>query len=68
MPMPMAAQIERRWLQRYLDRQLDADQSAWFEAYLFGRPPLLRLAEIDTLMRDAAARYGAWRAVPGRPP
>lgn len=51
----MAAWLESAWLARYLDRQLDAGETAWFEAYLLDKPDLLAAVEIDNAMRDAIA-------------
>ena len=51
----MAAWLESAWLARYLDRRLDADETAWFEAYLLDKPDLLAAVEADNTMRDAIA-------------
>jgi len=51
----MAAWLQSAWLARYLDRQLDAGEAAWFEAYLLDKPDLLAVVEIDNAMRDAMA-------------
>lgn len=51
----MAAWLESAWLARYLDRQLDAGETAWFEAYLLDKPDLLAAVEIDNAMRDTIA-------------
>jgi len=50
--------LETAWLQRYLERQLDADETAWFEAYLVDKPALLDRLERDTDLRDALAHAG----------
>jgi len=47
--------LEQAWLTRYLDRQLSADESAWFEAYALDAPHLLTAIEDDTRLRDAVA-------------
>jgi hypothetical protein len=49
----MAAWLESAWIARYLDRQLDADEVAWFEAYMLDKPNLLDALEADTRLRDA---------------
>jgi hypothetical protein len=51
----LAPWLETAWLQRYLERQLDADETAWFEAYLIDKPLLLDRVERDTDLRDALA-------------
>lgn len=51
----MKAWQEEAWLVRYLDRQLPADEAAWFEAYALDKPALLDLIEADTYLRDALA-------------
>jgi hypothetical protein len=56
-PPRMAAWLESAWLARYLERQLDAEESAWFEAYLFDKPELLHMLEADNALRDALARH-----------
>ena len=37
----MAAELERRWLDRYLNRELSSDDRDWFESYLLDKPDLL---------------------------
>ena len=60
---PMAPWLEQAWLMRYLDRQLGADEQAWFEGYLLDKPELLDQVEADTALRDAvAAQQGAQHA------
>lgn len=54
----MAAWLESAWLARYLDRQLDGEELAWFEAYLLDKPELLDVVEADTTLRDALALAG----------
>jgi len=49
----MAAWLESAWIARYLDRQLDADEVAWFEAYMLDKPELLDAVETDNRLRDA---------------
>ena len=46
--------LEQAWLDRYLERGLDEDESAWFEAYVLDKPKLLAQIEADTDLRDAA--------------
>jgi hypothetical protein len=59
----MAPWLEQAWLMRYLDRQLGADEQAWFEGYLLDKPELLDQVEADTALRDAvAAQQGAQHA------
>lgn len=43
--------LEQAWLQRYLDRALDAHEAAWFEAYLLDKPHLLDAIEADNALR-----------------
>lgn len=54
-PTRMAAWLESAWLARYLDRQLEGEELAWFEGYLLDKPELVEMMEADTLMRDAVA-------------
>jgi hypothetical protein len=49
----MSAWLERAWLQRYLARELDDDETAWFEAYVLDKPELLQTIESDCDLRDA---------------
>lgn len=43
--------LEQAWLQRYLDRELKADEQAWFEAYLLDKPHLLDAVDADNALR-----------------
>lgn len=54
-PNRMAAWLESAWLARYLDRQLDGDENAWFEAYLLDKPELLDTVEADNALRETLA-------------
>lgn len=56
---PMTAWLEQAWLQRYLDRALDAGEQAWFETYLLAHPHLVEAVEADTALRDALALAGS---------
>ena len=51
----MSAWLERAWLQNYLERGLDDEESAWFEAYVLDKPELLQVIETDTDLRDGLA-------------
>lgn len=51
----MAGWLESAWLARYLDRQLEGEELAWFEAYLLDKPELLAMVEADNGVRDAVA-------------
>lgn len=51
-PTRMAAWLESAWLARYLERQLDGEELAWFEAYLLDKPELLGMVEADNALRD----------------
>lgn len=55
----MTAWLEQAWLQRYLDRALDAEEQAWFETYLLAHPHLLEAVEADTALRDALVLAGS---------
>lgn len=55
MPTPMSAWLQQAWLARYLDRQLDGDETAWFEAYVLDKPELLAMIDADNRLRDALA-------------
>lgn len=52
-PTRMAAWLESAWLARYLDRQLDGEELAWFEGYLLDKPELLEAVEADNELRSA---------------
>lgn len=54
-PTRMAAWLESAWLARYLDRQLEGEELAWFEAYLLDKPELVETVEVDDAMRDSFA-------------
>lgn len=54
----MAAWLESAWLARYLDRQLDGEELAWFEAYLLDKPELVEAVEADEGLRHALALQG----------
>lgn len=59
----MPAWLEGAWLARYLDRQLDDGETAWFEAYLLDKPELVEMLEKDTALRDGLDSIGAdWRS------
>jgi len=51
----LASWLETAWLQRYLERRLDAEETAWFEAYVVDKPALLERLERDTDLRDGLA-------------
>lgn len=53
-----SAWLERAWLARYLDRSLDDDETARFEAYVLDKPDLLREIEADNDLRDSLAAAG----------
>lgn len=64
-PTRMAAWLESAWLARYLERQLDGDELAWFEAYLLDKPELLAMIEADNGLHDALmAQPATWRSSP----
>ncbi|MCB1601941.1 MAG: hypothetical protein R3F18_06265 [Lysobacterales bacterium] len=49
----MPAWLERAWMDRYLDRELDDDERNWFEAYMLDRPQLIEELEADEAVRAA---------------
>ncbi|HEY6942198.1 hypothetical protein [Dokdonella sp.] len=49
----MAAWLESAWLARYLDRQLEGEELAWFEAYLLDKPELVEAVEVDAGLRNS---------------
>lgn len=65
-PTHMSAWLQQAWLARYLDRQLDGDETAWFEAYVLDKPELLAMIDADNRLRDALA--GEPRAARGSAP
>lgn len=68
-PGRLAAWLEAAWLERYLDRQLDAEDEAWFEAYVMDKPELLQKIDADSDLRDGLADAGggmaAWSTTGG---
>jgi hypothetical protein len=58
-PMPgthdMPHWLEDAWMDRYLERRLADDESAWFEAYVLSRPRLVARLEADNDLRDGLA-------------
>lgn len=67
---PLRPWLEQAWLQRYLDRELSADEQAWFETYLLSRPQLLDALEVDNALRAVlvAQASGPIRAEASPPP
>ena len=51
----MSGWLEQAWLARYLDRQLQSNEVAWFEAYVLDKPELLAMIDADTHLRDAVS-------------
>ena len=49
----MPAWLERAWMDRYLDRELDDGERDWFEAYMLDRPQLIEELEADEAVRAA---------------
>jgi hypothetical protein len=64
----MSPWLEQAWLQRYLARELAADETEWFEVYLLDKPHLVQAIEADTDLRvalnDAAGIFGEEAALP----
>jgi len=54
-PTRMAAWLESAWLARYLDRQLEGEELAWFEGYLLDKPELVEAVEAENLLKGALA-------------
>jgi hypothetical protein len=48
----MAAELELRWLNRYLNRELIGTDRDWFESYLLEKPDLLVFVEADLALGD----------------
>jgi hypothetical protein len=48
----LAPWLERAWLERYLERELEPSEVEWFEAYALERPGLVAQIEIDNDLRD----------------
>lgn len=55
----MAAELERRWLDRYLNRELSEIDRDWFESYLLDKPDLLVYLEADTALGDGLRALAA---------
>jgi hypothetical protein len=53
---PMARWLEDVWLSRYLDRELNDDEHAWFETYMLDKPHILERVDADTRLGDSLAR------------
>ncbi|HEX7915622.1 hypothetical protein [Rudaea sp.] len=51
-PNRLAAWLETAWLERYLDRQLSAEEVAWFETYVIDKPDLLQKIDMDSDLWD----------------
>lgn len=51
----MAGWLESAWMARYLERRLDEEEVAWFEAYLLDKPELMAMVEADNALRDVVA-------------
>jgi hypothetical protein len=56
---PMPNWLETAWLERYLDRKLSEEESAYFEAYMLDKPHLIAELEADTAVRDGLVRLPA---------
>lgn len=50
-PPPLSPWLDQAWLQRYLDRELEAAELAWFEAYVLDKPHLLDAIDADNALR-----------------
>ena len=48
----MTTWLEEAWLARYLDRELDSAEAAWFEAYALDKEDLLDRIDADTRLRQ----------------
>lgn len=57
--IPLPDWLEQAWLQRYLNRELDAAESEWFETYAIDKPSLIAAIESDNSLRDG---LHAWHA------
>jgi len=51
----MAVWLESAWLARYLERELSAEETEWFEAYVLDKPDLIETIEMDSDMREGLA-------------
>lgn len=65
--MPMSPWLEEAWLRRYLDRELTADETEWFEVYAIDKPALLERMDADSDLRDGLAAQAAAPAASPRP-
>ena len=57
-PSRLAAWLEAAWLERYLDRQLTAEEAAWFETYVIDKLDLLQKIDADSDLRDGVMGVG----------
>ena len=48
----ISAELELRWLSRYLNRELGGPDRDWFESYLLDKPDLLVFVEADLALRE----------------
>ena len=68
-PTRMAQWLESAWLARYLERQLNEEESVWFEGYVLDKPELLAAIDADSRLRDALdAEQRAGTGWQGAPP
>ncbi len=51
----MPSWLEDAWMDRYLERQLTEEESAWFEVYMLSRPHLVARLQLDNDLRDGLA-------------
>jgi hypothetical protein len=54
----LASWLEQAWLTRYLDRKLNEEENAWFEAYMLDKPELIAAIEADSDLRDGVSLTG----------
>lgn len=48
----LSSWLEQAWLERYLARKLDDQETEWFEMYVLDKPELIAAIEADNDLRD----------------
>lgn len=60
--------LESAWLQRYLDRELSATETEWFETYAIDKATLVEAIEADNALRDGMHAWHAQQRLDGAAP
>ncbi len=60
----MSGWLEQVWLQRYLERKLEEDETEWFEMYILDKSELIAIIEADNDVRDGMVSANRTLAAP----